>query len=272
MEKVYELGALESKHAPSKGFMYFAMLVFILFSGISLLIYFGGIKAIQEERMNFSGDVDLLYYVIAILMALGIGMLFFAVQFSKGKTFLLYENGVVTDNEGEKKTYFFAEIEDVYLFSSGRSFITNNIAFRTRKEGQWEVITSRYKRVRKAIDFITARHQAIYVPQALQQLGAGKQVTFEYISYATALGKGLLAMGTKSFLKVDSKKVVVYKDRLVIGGKEVLISDLEGFSANNWIRQISIYDKNKKAVLRTSTNGMFSGLTFMALLEQLKRG
>lgn len=269
MNQTQELGALKSKHHPGKGFTYFAIFILILFTAISAFIYFGAILAVKEGKMNFSGDISILYWVIAFIMGLGAGILLLALKLSKGKTFYLYEKGIITEGDGQSKTQLFEDLEDLYLFSSGRTFSTNNIAFRNRKEGTWETITVRYTQVFKAINFITTQHEALYVPKILKELEENKSVTFQYISYDTALGKKLFATGTQSFLNVQPKEIIVHKDHLIIDSAKIMIADLNRFAINNWISKISLHDKDNKVVFSTATNGIFSGKSFVALMDRL---
>ena len=269
MNHTQELGALNSKHNPGKGFTYFAIFIFILFLAISGFIYFGAIVAVKEGKMNFSGDISILYWVIAFIMGLGLVILLLALKQSKGKTFYLYEKGIVIEGNGQSKTQLFEDLDDLYLFSSGRTFLTNNIAFRTRKDGDWETITARYPKVFKAIDFITTQHENLYVMKALRELEANKSITFQYINYDTALGKKLFATGTKSFLNVQPKEIIVTRDHLVIDSAKIRISELNHFAANNWISKISLYDKENNIVFSTATNGIFSGKSFVSLMDKL---
>lgn len=269
MKNTTQLGAFSSKHSPAKGFLYFSYFIFVLFSGISGLIYFKGILAVKEGRMNFSGDINMLYWVIAFIMGLALIILFSVYKMTRGKTHHLYENGIITEDDGQSKTRFFQDMEDIYLFSSGKSFTTNNLAFRNRSEGDWEILTVRYSKVFKAINYITDRHAHLYVDKILGELENNKSVTFHYISYGTSLQKRMFATGTGSFLKVEPKDIIVYKDRLVIDSKTILISNLERFSVNNWINQISLYNKQNEVVFSTATNGIFSGRSFITLMDIL---
>lgn len=269
MNQTQELGALNSKHNPGKGFTYFAIFILILFTAISGFIYFGAIAAVKEGKMNFSGDISILYWVIAFIMGLGLAILLLALKQSKGKTFYLYEKGIVTEGNGQSKTQLFEDLEDLYLFSSGRTFLTNNIAFRNRKDGNWETVTARYPKVFKAIDFITTQHEALYVPWALRELEADRSITFHYINYDTALGKKLFATGTQSFLNVQPKEIIVTRDHLIIDSEKIMISELNHFAVNNWISQISLHNKENKVIFSTATNGIFSGKSFVSLMDRL---
>lgn len=269
MENTHVLGDLKSTHAPSKTFIYLTIFIFIIFSGISGLIYYGGILSVQQGKSNFSGDISVLYWAIAFIMGLAVFFLFLSIMLTKGKTYLIHEGGIISDDKGEKKTLLFKDMDDLYLFRSGKSFMTNNIAFRNRNDKQWEVITPRYSKEFKAIELITEQHQAINTPEILKKLASGQSVTFNYINYGTSVSKQLFATGTKSFLKVEPKDIVVYKDHMVIDSKQIMFSTLSRFSSNDWISKISIYDKDNNVVFSTSTNGIFSGYTFISLLDHL---
>lgn len=103
----------------------------------------------------------------------------------------------------------------------------------------------------------------------IKKLAAGQHITSKYITYGTSVSKQIFATGTKSFLKVQTKDIVVYKDHMVIDSKQIMFSTLSRFSANDWISKITIYNKDNNAVFSTSTNGIFSGYTFITLLDHL---
>ena len=78
-------------------------------------------------------------------MALGLVLCTIAIYLSKGAAFHLYQNAIVIDNKGDKETLYFKEIQDVYLFTSGkRIFDINNIAVRKNSTAQWHTISARY--------------------------------------------------------------------------------------------------------------------------------
>lgn len=64
MNNTQELGGLKSTHAPSKAFLYFSIFIFLIFSGISAFI-FSAIRSVEQKKINFSGDISLLYWCIA---------------------------------------------------------------------------------------------------------------------------------------------------------------------------------------------------------------
>ncbi|RAJ28643.1 hypothetical protein LY11_03299 [Pedobacter cryoconitis] len=111
--------------------------------------------------------------------------------------------------------------------------------------------------------------QVLYVPKALRELEANKSLTFQYINYDTALGKKLFATGTQSFLNVQPKEIIVTKDHLIIDSTKLMIADLNHFAVNSWISQISLHNKENKVVFSTATNGIFSGKSFVSLLDKL---
>lgn len=269
MGRTQETGELKSTHKPSKAFTYFAIFVFVLFTAICGFIYFGGILPVLEGKANFAGDISILYWVMVFIMAMAVIILATALTLSKGKTYHLHEGAILSTDKNGTKTQLFEELDDIYLFSSGKTFITNNVAFRNRAENQWEVITPRYTRELKAIEFIVARHEAINVPLQMEILEKGGSVTYQYISYGESAMKKLLATGTKSFLKVKPKDIVLYQDRLIIDSTTIWIKDLISFSNNSMIGKVTLTDKNNKVVFSTATNGIFSGQTFIVLLDKL---
>jgi len=268
MNETLQLGDLKSKHAPSKAFFYLSIFFLILFTGISGLIY-SAILSVQQGKSRFDGDINVLYYAIVFVMLLGIGMVLLAKYLSKGKTYVIHTGGIIAEDKDGSKTYSFSTIDDLYVFRSGKSFVANNIAFRNRNGGQWEVITARYTGVVKAIDTIRELHKVMNTPLYTERLSNGKPITFQYISYGTAASKQLFATGTQSFLNVKPKDIVLYHDRIVIDNKETMLFNLARFSTNEFLSQVSIHDNQNVSIFSTATNGIFSGYTFVTLLDQL---
>lgn len=262
------LGEFKSKHAPSKAFFYLAIVIFVLFTGISGLIY-SAILSVEQGKSNFNGDISVLYYSIAFIMLMAIVILLFAIKATKGKTYYIHTGGIIAEDKAERKTLLFSTIDDVYVFRSGKSFVTNNVAFRNRTNGEWEVITARYNGATNAVETIKELHKVINTPVYMERMDNGKGITFQYISYKTAVAKQLFATGTSSFLNVKPKDIVLYKDRLVIDDQEVMLHTLIRFSTNEFLSQINIYNKENQVVFSTATNGIFSGYTFVTLLDIL---
>lgn len=264
-----EIGQQKGVFKPSKAFLYFSIFVFIIFTLIGAIIYFMGIVAVQEGKMNFSGDISILYWVIAIILLLGAMMVWLALTISKGKTYVVYEAGIVVQDKKGERTLLFEELDDLYLFSSGRSFVTNNIAFRKREDQQWEVITARYGKVLGAVKLITEQHQLINVPAHLKHLANGGTLTFNYVSYKDSAFKKLLATGTQSFLKVKTNDILVAETYLIIDGQKIMIKDLKRFSTSNLLNRISLHNDADEVVFSTAVNGIFSGTTLIVLLDKL---
>ncbi|WP_367867556.1 hypothetical protein [Pedobacter sp. WC2423] len=270
MNKFPGLGILKSKHSPPKVFVYFAIGIFLFLSCVALFIYVEDIVPAEAKhsfsfyrvanQMNFSGELDQLYWVIILIMALAIAILLITINFSFGKTYYLYEKGIVTENSGQLKTILFEDIDDLWLFSSGNSFNPNNIAFRSRKDGHWEIMTARNRHVFKAIDLITSHHQAQYTAKVLKDIKIGNGIVFNYISDA---------IQDKSFLNLPSKEITVYQHHVVIDEVQLRIEDISHFSTdNNWI---SLYNRENDIAFTTSLVGFFSSKSFIAVLNRLIR-
>lgn len=268
MNKKLELGKLELKSTPSKAFFYFAIFILIVCIAICGLIYFGGI--VYEGRLSFSGDISILYKAMAGIMTLGIAILVLSIFFTKGTTFYLYEQGIVSDNKGEQQTTLYTDIQDVYLFTSGkRIFGANNIAYRTDERTDWQVISAKYSNYAKAIQLIRTRQEEANVSKMLQQLNEGQSVTFHYIEYAKLLATQAFALNTKSYLNVTPKSMILYKDKLIAGHETIYLAEVQHFSLNDWTNQIKLSSKGNKTLFAISFYSVFSGDNFVSLLDKL---
>lgn len=259
---------LKSRHSPSKIFVYFAVGIFVFLSGLAWLIYMEAIVPAEARNsfsfygvkhpVNFSGKLDQLYWIIILIMVFAISPLLIAINLSFGKAYYLYEKGIVTENGGQLKTILFEDIEDLGLFSSGNSFNPNNIAFRNRKEGRWEIMTARNRHIFKAIDLIISHHQVLYTAKVLKEIQIGNGIVFNYISDS---------IPGKSFLNLPPKEITVYKHHLVINEVQLRIEDVSHFSTDN--NRISLYSKENDIAFDTSLMGFFSSKSFIAVLHGL---
>lgn len=270
MNKHLQLGKLELKSAPCKGFLYFAIFIFTLFTAICGLIYFGVIVYVSDSKLSLNDDISILYKAMAVIMLLGIVILVSSILLSKGATFYLYEKGIVADNKRMAKITLYADIQDVYLFTTGkRIFGANNVAYRKKESANWQVISARYNNYSKAIRLIRKRQEEANVPKILKQLDQGKSVTFFYVKYTKRITKQIFAINTKSYLNVTPKAIILYKDKLVAGNETVYLADVYRFSINEWTNQIQFLNKQNKILLAISSYSVFSGDSFVAILDEL---
>jgi hypothetical protein len=277
------LGILKSKHSPPKIFVFFAVGIFLFLSGLAWLIYVKTIIPAEKQNhlsfssvnynTNLSGEIDWPYWVIIFIMMIAVAILLTAVIFTLGKSYYIYERGIVTENSGQFKTILFEDIDDLGLFSSGNSFNPNNIAFRNRKEGQWEIITARNRHIFKAIDLISSYHKVLYTAKVFKELEVGKCTIFNYISYPslneiTANGEPFTRSGN-SFLNLTPKEIRVYRHYLIIDELKLRIVDISRFITDD--DSISLYNKDNKIAFTTSLMGFFSSESFITVLHRLIR-
>jgi len=277
------LGILKSKHGPPKIFVFFAVGIFLFLSGLAWLIYVEAIIPAEEQNRlsfsnakhsaNLSGEIDRLYWMIILIMVIAIAILLTAVSFTLGKTYYLYEKGIVTENSGQLKTILFEDIDDLGLFSSGNSFNPNNIAFRNRKEGQWEIMTARNRHIFKAIDLISSYHKVLYTAKVFKEIEIGNCIIFNYISdpslnEITANGEHFTRSGN-SFLNLTPKEIKVYRHYLIIDELKLRIEDIGRFITDD--DSISLYNKDNKIAFTTSLMGFFSSESFITVLHRLIR-
>lgn len=265
-----ELGTFVRKSAVSKAFLYFSYGILVLFTGLSIFIYFKLIVPVTEGTMNFSGDISILYYSIVFIMALALLIFAIASYLSAGLIFYLYENGIVTDKKGITETLYFKEIQDVYLFTSGkRLFGVNNIAVRKNSTADWYPISARYSGIFKVIEFIRSRHIAVYVPLLFKKLEEGQSVDFNYVDFKNLAMKQFAAVNTNSYLNVNTKTMQVFKDRLVVDSQTIYFKEVLSFSVTDWTNQMQLMNKDEKVVFKKTFTSVFSNDSFIALLDEL---
>ena len=270
MKSSSELGPFIRKSAVSKAFLYFSYVILVLFTAISLFIYFKAIVPVTEGTLNFSGDVSILYYCIVFIMALALIIYSIAVYLSKGSVFYLYQNAIVIDNKGSKETLYFKDIQDVYLFTSGkRIFDINNIAVRKNSTAQWHPISARYSDIYKVIEFISSTHRSVNVPILLKKLEEGESVTFTYVDFKDLAMKQFMAINTNSYLNIKTKTMSLFQDKLIIDSQVIYFKEIHHFSITDLTNQIQLINSDEETVFKKSYNSVFSGDTFTALLDEL---
>jgi len=270
MKSTPELGTFIRKSSVSKAFLYFSYAILVSFTAISLFIYFKAIIPVNEGTLNFSGNVSILYYCIVFIMAIGLIIFSIAVYQSKGSIFYLYQNAIVIDNKGSKEILYFKDIQDVYLFTSGkRIFDINNIAVRKNGTAPWHPISARYSDIYKVIDFIRSTHRSVNVPVLLKKIEEGESVTFTYIDFKDLAMKQFMAINTNSYLNIKTKTIFLFQDKLVFDSQAIYFKEIHHFSINDLTNQIQLFNSNDETVFKKSYNSVFSGDTFTILLDEL---
>lgn len=270
MKSSSELGTFIRKSAVSKAFLYFSYVILVLFTAISLFIYFKAIVPVTEGTLNFSEDVSILYYCIVFIMSLALIIYSIAVYLSKGSVFYLYQNAIVIDNKGSKETLYFKDIQDVYLFTSGkRIFDINNIAVRKNSTAPWHPISARYSDIYKVIAFIRSTHRSVNVPILLKKLEEGQSVTFTYVDFKDLAMKQFMAINTNSYLNIKTKTMSLFQDKLIIDSQVIYFKEIHHFSITDLTNQIQLINSDDETVFKKSYNSVFSGDTFTALLDEL---
>lgn len=270
MKSNSELGTFIRKTAISKAMLYIAYPLFVFLTGLSVFIYFILIRSINDGSINFSEDISVLYYSIAFLMTLAILLLVLAIYISRGPIFYIYENAIIIKNKDTKKTLFIKDIQDVYLFTSGKNILgINNIAFRTNNTEDWYPISARYSAIYIVIKFLRSRHAELYTPLVLKKLEEGHAVNFTYVDFSNLVMKQFAALNTKSYLNIKTKTMQLYKDKLVVESETIYFADLLSFSVSDWTNQIQLTNRANKIVFKKAFTSVFSGDSFAAVLDEL---
>lgn len=270
MKSTPELGPFIRKSAVSKAFLYFSYAILVSFTAISLFIYFKAIIPVNQGTLNFSGDVSILYYCIVFITVLGLILFSIAVYQSKGSVFYLYQNAIVIDNKDSKEILYFKDIQDVYLFTSGkRIFDINNIAVRKNSTAAWHPISARYSDIYKVIAFIRSTHRSVNVPLLLKKLEEGESVTFTYVDFNDLAMKQFMAINTNSYLNIKTKTIFLFQDKLVFNSQVIYFKEIHKFSITDLTNQIQLINSDQETVFKKSYNSVFSSDTFTALLDEL---
>jgi hypothetical protein len=265
-----ELGKFVRKSALPKAFPYLSYGILVLFSGLSLFIYFKLIEPISRGTIRFDGGVGILYYFIIFITAIPLIISYVATYMSRGAIFYLYENGIVTNSKGNTETLYFKDIQDVYLFTSGKNmFAFNTIAIRKNSSADWHPISARYSGIYQVIEFIRSRHISVYLPLLLKKLEEGNSVDFTYVDFKNLPIKQFKSININSYLNGKTKTMQVFKDKLMVDSQIIYFKEVLNFSVTDWTNEIQLINTDEKVVFKKAFSSISSCDSFIALLDEL---
>lgn len=138
--------------------------------------------------------------------------------------YLLYENGV--ERQYKSQSYFMplSGLQDLFLFTTGKSMAANNLAFKSTGSDVWELISIHHGGDLGALIVANADKRSEYL---LQQIREGQTAHFNYITTATALKNSFTALSAQTFLNSNTKQLGLNSQYLLLDGTQYPLSDLQ---------------------------------------------
>jgi hypothetical protein len=275
-----DTGELIATFRQGKAFLIFGLILAAVFFGLAVFVFYlstivpmghNGPVTLQTSRgmtLNFSGEHSVFSFTIGLLAIIGLCLLgTTAWQKKLRKThYEVYENGIVRITKDQRVYTAFAEIEDLYLFSSGQTVLTGlitNLAYRRNASEPFHRVIDTLKGFQVFQELVRDLHVRVRLPAVAEALEAGQSVTFNCISSKQVWGKRV----TGNFLKVTTAPIVVHRDFLEYQAHKVPMSSLRTVDLNAWTENVVIKDENGKPVLSTIATGILSHDLFLSTLD-----
>lgn len=254
-------GQLIAKFGQSKSiqFVWYFLAIIIASAGVLVLSL---IPQITSGKMNFSGDISLLYMV-------GFGALAFAtaiigltiILMRTQSTFEIYEYAIrSTGKKGERLDYY-TDIEDIFLFLYG------GFGYRVNPSEPWIFAGAKTSQYAKLASLLRERQSIQRAEKLYEQLRQGEKVIFRCFSNQDALSKSVAATRNLNF-PVD--ELVLSQKALQFRGQTILLDQLADIKTNFWIERTEIIDVNGNSLLKLHPAAVLSFDLLCKLIARLQ--
>ncbi|VVN87885.1 hypothetical protein PS710_01635 [Pseudomonas fluorescens] len=273
-------GELIATYRHGKGFLVFTLIFgFVMLGLAGFVLYLGtilptgnaGSASLTTSRgmtLDFSSPQVLIYAVSAFLAV--IAVVLFGIHLwhkrQRQASYEVYEQGITHINGATKDYVPFAEIEDLYLFSSGQTAISGlitNLAYRRNANEPFHRVIESLKGFQDFQQKVRELHVRARLPVVLDTLAAGGSVTFKYLGSGAVWGKRM----SGKFLDVSTQPILVTRSFLEVGGRKVPMSALRTVDLSAWSEKVVIKDETGNAVLSTVGTGILSHDLFLNTLD-----
>ncbi|MDH0747876.1 hypothetical protein N5D61_16190 [Pseudomonas sp. GD03842] len=272
-------GELIATFRQGKALLIFSLILAAVFLGLAVFVLYlstilpeaNGPASLQTSRgmtLSFDSKQAVLNFTAGFLALLGLCMVGITVWQKKLRKshYEVYENGIVRITKEQRDYTAFAEIEDLYLFSSGQAALTGlitNLAYRRNAAEPFHRVIESLKGFQAFQELVRDLHVRARLPAVAEALEAGRSVTFNCINSKHVWGKRV----TGDFLKVTTSPIVVHRDFLEYQGNTVPVSSLRQVDLNAWTENVVIKDEHGRPVLTTIATGILSHDLFLNTLD-----
>lgn len=266
-------GELIATFRHGKGFLLFTLLFAILMLGLAgFVVYLGTLLPLGSPGANnHESSPQLLIYAVAGLLAV-ISAVLFGIHFwqkkLRGTHYEVYEHGIVAISAAGQNYTAFAEIEDLYLFSSGQTAFTGlitNLAYRRNESEPFHRVIESLKGFQDFQQMVRELHVRARLPLVVEKLESGGAVNFRFVATEQVWRKRL----SGDFLNVTTQTIILTSEFLDVEGRKVTVSSLRSVDLNTWSEKVTIKDEAGSPILSTICTGILSHDVFLATLDVL---
>ena len=267
-------GQLISTFRHGKGFLVFLLLLAIgLFCMAGFVLYLGTILPVASSGANTSrgSSPQLLIYSVSGLLVVISAVFFGLYPWQKklhGTHYEVYEHGIVAVSGKQQQYTAFADIEDLYLFSSGQTVFTGlitNLAYRRNESEPFHRVIETLKGFQEFQQLVRELHVRECLPVVTNKLESDGAVTFKYVPSGQVWRKRV----SGDFLNVVTQPIVVTREFLEVEGRKVPVSTLASIDLNAWSEKVTLKDAAGNQMLSTLCTGIMSHDLFLTTLDVL---
>jgi hypothetical protein len=272
-------GELVASFRHGKGFPLFMLILGLIMLGMAcFVLYLGTILPVDSSapvsvnssrgtNLNFSSPQMLVYCTSAFLAVIAAGLfgLYVWQKRLRQASYEVYEHGIACMLGSSKNYVPFAEIEDLYLFSSGQAAISGlitNLAYRRNANEPFHRVIESLKGFHDFQQLVRDLHVRERLPAVLETLEGGAGVPFKYVPGSAVWGKRIKG----NFLDVTPQPILVTREFLEVQGRKVPMSSLRTLDLSEWSEKVVIRDEAGKEVLSTVCTGIMSHDLFLHTL------
>ncbi|CAI8878030.1 DUF3137 domain-containing protein [Pseudomonas sp. IT-P74] len=269
-----ETGQLIQTYHHGKGFLVFTLLFGIIMLCLSgFVLYLGTILPAGSAGANTSRDFSPQFWIystsglLIVISAVLFGL--YAWQKKLRAThYEVYEHGIVAISGADHQYTAFAEIEDLYLFSSGQTAISGlitNLAYRRNDSEPFHRAIASLKGFFEFQELVRELHVRERLPVVMKELESDGAVTFNYVPTGQVWRKRIAG----DFLNITTRPIIMTREFLKVEGSEVPLSTLSTVDLNKWTEMVTIKDATGRQILSTVCTGIMSHDLFLTTLDVL---
>lgn len=273
-------GELIETFRQGKAFLIFVLILALAFFGIATFVFYlsmafpmsdsgpVSLHSAQGFAFNFDSRQALLYFTTGFLIVVGLILLgMYAWQKKLRNTdYEVYEHGLVRITNAQRTYTPFAEIEDLYLFSSGQVAFTGaitNLAYRRNATEPFHRVIASLKGFYRFQALVRELHVRARLPLVVQTLESGGCAVFNCIDSKQVWRK---RMGG-NFLNITTAPINVSRDFIEYQGNRVPLSSLRTVDLNAWTEKVVLKAENGKPILSAIATGILSHDVFLNTLD-----
>lgn len=200
----------------------------ICFLLMSYLIFLGVQGQIKEQLKN------LVYVLESMFMLGGLSCMFVFDRLVPQNIYFLDDNylEIINKKTSQKVIYNFSEINDTFLFTSGKSVEKNNLIFRLNAHTPWYHVSPYTNKSERFFEEFLANYLKYKTEDILSKIEKGEKIEFKYIEKKSKIRVKFLINANRVYSKVATKSIYLDSDYVYYGSEKYFLKGMDPLSSN----------------------------------------